>query len=324
MSRYVVGIDLGTTNCSLAFADAAAGGDPSATTPIEQLAPTQVVGLNDAAARPLLPSFLYLAAPKEFPAGALDLPWKAGADRVVGAFARDHGAKSPGRLVSSAKSWLSHAGVDRRAAILPWTAPPEVDRVSPVEASAAYLEHLRDAWNADRGSEPGDRLEDQDVLLTVPASFDAVARELTVEAAGKAGLTNVTLIEEPQAAFYAWLAEAGDRWRKQVKVGDVILVCDVGGGTTDFTLIAVAEEDGDLSLTRLAVGEHILLGGDNMDLALAYAVAGTLPQGMDGLDAVQRVALGHACRMLRMSGVVNNTSPSRRSAMTSMRDWRGR
>ncbi|AMV36952.1 Hsp70 family protein [Planctomyces sp. SH-PL62] len=293
MWRYVVGLDLGTTNTSLAFAETAEGDDPTAASTIEQLPVPQVVGLNDVSPRALLPSFLYLAAPREFPAGALDLPWKASADRVVGVFAREHGLKSPGRLVSSAKSWLSHSAVDRRAAILPWTAPAEVAKISPVEASAAYLEHLRDSWNAqgDRG-----RLEDQEVLLTVPASFDAVARELTVEAASRAGLANVTLIEEPQAAFYAWLAAAGDDWRKQVKVGDVILVCDVGGGTTDFSLIAVTEEDGDLALSRLAVGEHILLGGDNMDLALAYAVAATLPQGMEGLDAVQRVALGHACR----------------------------
>ncbi|WP_337177654.1 Hsp70 family protein [Paludisphaera sp.] len=294
MSRYVVGVDLGTTNCSLAFAPAEAE-DPSKPSPIEQLPVPQVVGLNDVSPRPLLPSFLYLAASGEFPAKALDLPWKAGADRAVGVFARDHGAKSPGRLVSSAKSWLSHAGVDRRAAILPWSGPPEAPRVSPVEASAAYLSHLREAWDAGPGKDAG-RLEEQDVLLTVPASFDAVARELTVEAAKQAGLSGVTLLEEPQAAFYAWLAGAGDGWRKQVKVGDVILVCDVGGGTTDFTLIAVEERDGDLALNRLAVGEHILLGGDNMDLALAYAVAAKLPRGMDGLDAAQRVALNHACR----------------------------
>ncbi len=170
-------------------------------------------------------------------------------------------------------------------------------KVSPVEASTAYLAHLRDAWNhAIAGKIAADRLETQDVLLTVPASFDAVARELTVEAARAAGLENVTLLEEPQAAFYAWLAAQGDQWRKRVKVGDLLLVCDVGGGTTDFTLIAVTDQDGDLALTRLAVGEHILLGGDNMDLALAHAVAATLPNGMDGLDPAQRVALGHACR----------------------------
>jgi molecular chaperone DnaK (HSP70) len=238
-----------------------------------------------------------LPSSKEFPPGALELPWKSPADRAVGWFAREHGAKVPGRLVSSAKSWLSHPGVDRRSPILPWTALDGVAKVSPVDASTAYLEHLRDVWNSRiAGKKADERLENQEVLLTVPASFDAVARELTMEAAGKAGLKQVTLLEEPQAAFYAWLAALGDKWRKHVKVGDIILVCDVGGGTTDLTLISVTDAGGDLSLSRLAVGEHILLGGDNMDLALAYAVAATLPQGMEGLDATQRVALGHACR----------------------------
>lgn len=300
MSRHVVGIDLGTTNSALAYAVAAEPANEPAdgtASPIETLSIPQVVGVNDVSERPLLPSFLYLPAAKEFPPGALDLPWKSPPERVVGAFARDHGAKVPGRLVSSAKSWLSHPGVDRRSAILPWTALEGVAKVSPVDAATAYLEHLRDAWNARlTGKKADERLENQDVLLTVPASFDAVARELTMEAAGKAGLKQVTLLEEPQAAFYAWLAAMGDRWRKQVHVGDIILVCDVGGGTTDFTLISVTGEGGDLGLSRLAVGEHILLGGDNMDLTLAYAVAATLPQGMDGLDATQRVALGHACR----------------------------
>jgi molecular chaperone DnaK (HSP70) len=300
MSRHVIGIDLGTTNSALAFAVAAdRGAEPqdSQPSPIETLPIPQVVGPGDVSERPLLPSFLYLPSAREFPPGALDLTWKSPPDRVVGTFAREHGAKVPGRLVSSAKSWLSHPGVDRRSPILPWTAAEDVAKVSPVAASAAYLEHLRDAWNARiTGKKTEERLENQDVLLTVPASFDAVARELTMEAAAKAGLGNVTLLEEPQAAFYAWLAFQGERWRKQVKVGDIILVCDVGGGTTDFTLISVTDEGGDLVLSRLAVGEHILLGGDNMDLALAYAVAATLSHGMDGLDAAQRVALGYACR----------------------------
>jgi molecular chaperone DnaK (HSP70) len=297
MSRYVVGIDLGTTNCALAYTAPDPEAESGSSSAIETLAIPQVVGVNDVSERPLLPSFLYVPAAKEFPPGALDLSWKSPPDRLVGTFAREHGAKVPGRLVASAKSWLSHAGVDRRGPILPWTAADDVTKVSPVTASAAYLEHLRDAWNARvAGKKADDRLENQDVLLTVPASFDAVARELTMEAAGRAGLKHVTLLEEPQAAFYAWLGVEGDRWRKQVKVGDIILVCDVGGGTTDFSLIAVSEEGGDLVLSRLAVGEHILLGGDNMDLALAYAVAATLPQGMEGLDATQRVALNYACR----------------------------
>ncbi len=296
MSRFVVGIDLGTTNSALAYADTR---DATADTPapIRTLAIPQVIGLNDVGERPVLPSFLYLPASREFPEKATDPPWKSTGDRVTGTFAREHGAKVPGRLVSSAKSWLSHPGVDRRSAILPWTAPGDLTRISPVEASSAYLAHLRDAWNhVIAGKTAADRLEHQDVFLTVPASFDAVARELTVEAARAAGLEQITLLEEPQAAFYSWIAAQGDRWRKQVKVGDLLLVCDVGGGTTDFTLIAVTDQGGDLALTRLAVGEHILLGGDNMDLALAHAVAATLPNGMDGLDIAQKVALGHACR----------------------------
>ena len=298
MPRFVVGIDLGTTNCALAYADSREAA-AEAMAPIKPLAIPQVVALKEVATRSVLPSFLYLPASKEFPAGSIDLPWAKGADRAVGLFAREHGAKVPGRLVSSAKSWLSHPGVDRRSPILPWGGSADVAKVSPLEASTAYLAHLRDAWDASMaaGADAKEcRLADQDVLLTVPASFDAAARELTVEAARAAGLARVTLLEEPQAAFYAWIATMGDSWRKRVKVGDLLLVCDVGGGTTDFTLIAVNGEAGNLGLDRVAVGEHILLGGDNMDLALAYAVAGTLPGGYEGLDAAQRVGLGYACR----------------------------
>ena len=298
MSRFVVGIDLGTTNSALAYAEAATVGEGAPA--IKPLPIPQVVATGEVGERSVLPSFLYLPSSKEFPSGALDLPWSKGGDRVIGSFARDQGAKVPGRLVGSAKSWLSHAGVDRKGPILPWGAADDVAKVSPVEASTAYLAHLRDAWNYGiAGKNAADRLERQDVILTVPASFDAVARELTVEAARASGLEHVTLLEEPQAAFYAWLASQGDQWRKRVKVGELLLVCDVGGGTTDFTLIAVTDQDGDLALTRLAVGEHILLGGDNMDLALAHAVAATLPNGMDGLDPAQRVALGHSCRVAK-------------------------
>jgi molecular chaperone DnaK (HSP70) len=299
MARFVVGIDLGTTNSALAYADTrgAQAAAADAPTPIQTFDVPQLVGVSEVAARPTLPSFLYLPAEKEFAAGALDLPWDRKAARAVGLFAREHGAKVPGRLVSSAKSWLSHGGVDRRAPLLPWAGAPDVEKVSPVAASASYLIHLRDAWkSAIAGKDADARLESQEVLLTVPASFDAVARELTVEAARAAGLENVTLIEEPQAAFYAWLAGRGEAWRSNVHVGDRILVCDVGGGTTDFTLIGVTDRAGDLDLVREAVGEHILLGGDNMDLALAYAVATDLPGGMGALDPVQRVALTYAVR----------------------------
>lgn len=296
MARYVIGIDLGTTNSALAYVDTTES-RTDAPAPVRVFAIPQVVGLNEVAERPTLPSFLYVSAEKEFPAAALDLPWRKKADRAVGVFAREQGAKVPGRLIGSAKSWLSHPGVDRRSPLLPWATTAELAKVSPVEATAAYLQHLKDAWNAAHAGKACEAaLEHQDVFLTVPASFDPIARELTVEAAKLAGVDQVTLIEEPQAAFYAWLAAQGDSWRKRVQVGDMLLVCDVGGGTTDFTLIAVAEQGGDLTLTRQAVGEHILLGGDNMDLALAYAIAASMPGGMDGLDLTQRVALTYACR----------------------------
>jgi molecular chaperone DnaK (HSP70) len=237
-SRYVVGIDLGTTNCALSYIDTGAG-DRAA---IQALQIPQVVQPGVVEARPLLPSFLYLPGPNEQPAGALDVPWAGKRDFCVGEFARTFGSQVPTRLVSSAKSWLSHTGVDRKEPILPWKAPENARRVSPVEASTYYLKHLVDAWNHVVAKDvAAHRLENQDIILTVPASFDAVARELTVEAARAAGLEKITLLEEPQAAFYAWIDASHDAWRDQVEVGDVVLVCDLGGGTTDLSLIAVSE-----------------------------------------------------------------------------------
>jgi hypothetical protein len=252
----------------------------------------------------MLPSFLYLAAKGEFPPGALDLPWAGGQGReyVVGELARQHGAQVPMRMVSSAKSWLAYDGVDRSAAVLPFAAPAEgpdaVPKVSPVEAAAHYLRHLRDAWDAQMGAQ-GSPLAEQDVLITVPASFDQVARELTVRAAQAAGLSRITLLEEPQAAFYAWLGQHAARWREVLKVGDVVLVCDVGGGTTDFSLIAVHDRDGNLELERIAVGDHILLGGDNMDLALAMGLHKRLEREGHRIEPWQRRALLHSCRQAK-------------------------
>ncbi len=286
LPRYVIGIDLGTTNSVAACADAQAEVPELAVVPIPQVVQAQQVE-----AREMLPSFLYLASGDEI--GTLDLPWAAARDFAVGVFARDRGAEVPGRLVASAKSWLCHADVDRSAPLLPWGADESARRVSPVAATAAYLGHLRDAWNSVHGEA---RLEEQELYLTVPASFDAAARELTVRAAHEAGLEQLVLLEEPQAAFYAWIAASGEAWRQRVRVGDVVLVCDVGGGTTDFSLIAVTEEDGALALRRLAVGDHILLGGDNMDLALAFALRETLGSKGTALDAWQVRGLVHACR----------------------------
>ena len=317
--RYSVGIDLGTTNSAIAELDLAVEpAGPGEPLPAAlSLEVPQIVAPAEVVARPLLPSFVYLPSPVEAPKGAFDLPWGPSGDSVVGQYARDRGALVPGRLVSSAKSWLSHPGVDRRGQLLPVGADPEVPRLSPVEASAHILRHLRAAWDALHG----ERLADQAVTLTVPTSFDAVARELTVRAAAEAGLPQLTLLEEPQAALYAWVQNAGDAWRKSVRPGDVILVVDVGGGTSDFSLIAVGEEDGRLALSRLAVGDHILLGGDNVDLALAHLVQERLRAEGRKLDAWQFAALTYACRQakehpeLESKGVVPLAIPGRGSGL---------
>src|SRR5262245_61875239 len=234
-ARYLIGIDLGTTNSALAYIDLKK--KPRAGRPdIHTFAVPQLVAPGEVGERPLLPSFLYLPGPHDLPAQATALPWDAEAREVVGEFARNHGARIPGRLVSSAKSWLSHSGVDRSAALLPWGAPPDVPRLSPLDVSARYLRHLVQAWNHAHPA-PDEHLEKQPVVLTVPASFDDVARNLTVEAAKKAGLGDVTLLEEPQAAFYAWLATATPEEVERLKPGMQSLVVDVGGGTSDFSLI---------------------------------------------------------------------------------------
>ncbi len=292
-SRYVVGIDLGTTNSALAYVDTTAGDKP----PVTTFAVPQVVAQGAVEERSLLPSFLYLPGDGEQPAGALKLPWDAQRDYAVGEYARAYGSQVPTRLVASAKSWLSHPGADRKAPILPFRAPETGRRVSPVEAATRYLTHLAEAWNhAGPGKGTPDALEAQDIVLTVPASFDAAARDLTIEAARAAGFEHLTLLEEPQAAFYAWLDRTGDTWRENVGVGDHVHVADNGGGTTDITLIEVAEDDGNLNLTRLAVGDHLLLGGDNMDLTLAYQMSQALAKNNTKLDAGQMVQLTYACR----------------------------
>lgn len=290
-ARYSIGIDLGTTHCALSYVDlAASDGDAAA----QQVLPIAQLSSPGAVASPeLLPSFLYLPHEGELAAGDLSLPWTASRDYAVGEMARSRGAGTPIRLVSSAKSWLCHPGVDRRAAILPNDAPPEVARVSPLEASVRYLNHLREAWDH---AHPDAPFAAQDVTVTIPASFDPAARELTAEAAQAAGYTRMTLLEEPQAALYSWIQKSGGGWRKDVKVGDIILVVDVGGGTTDLSLIAVVERAGNLELHRVAVGEHILLGGDNMDLALAHVVARKLAAQGTQADPWQLRALTYACR----------------------------
>jgi hypothetical protein len=295
MSRYLIGIDLGTTNSALAYVDtrhATRGGRVD----VRPFQVPQLVAAGETAERPLLPSFLYLPGEHDLPAGSTALPWDTKRGYAVGEFARNHGGRVPGRLVSSAKSWLCHAGVDRSAGLLPWSAPPDVPRISPVEASARYLRHLVESWNHVMAKDrPDDRLEKQAVVLTVPASFDDVARNLTVEAAGKAGLENLVLLEEPQAAFYCWLMTHSATEAASLKPGSRCLVVDVGGGTSDFSLIEAVEQQGDLGFVRQAVGDHLLLGGDNMDLALAKFVEAKLP-GAGRLDAAQYGLLTQACR----------------------------
>jgi molecular chaperone DnaK (HSP70) len=295
-SRYLVGIDLGTTNTALAYVDLAEEAGPRR---VQVFEIPQLVAAGEVASLPLLPSFAYLPALGDVVADTLRLPWhrRKAPDVAVGAFARDMAALQPGKVVSSAKSWLCYDGIDRRSDCLPFSRTEAPRRISPVTASRLYLEHLRDAWNhvMAKGDEAL-RLEGQTVMLTVPASFDAVARELTVEAATAAGLA-VRLIEEPQAAFYAWLERQGEAWRREVGDGDVVLVCDIGGGTTDLSLIAVTDEGGELQLQRIAVGEHTLLGGDNMDLTLAHALAAKIKREKGvALDGYQLAALTHACR----------------------------
>lgn len=291
MSQTVIGIDLGTTNCSLASVDPTLELSPVTLFEIPQL-----VNPGEVRDEALLPSFLYIPGPNDFPEGTLVLPWKADGP-VAGQLAQKRGVENASRLISSAKSWLSYAGIDRSAPLLPLNAPAGVAKLSPVEVSQEYLEHLRHAWDAKNPDAP---FTQQQVLVTVPASFDAVARELTQKAAEQAGYENILLLEEPQAAFYAWLERHPD-WRERVRVGDLILVVDIGGGTTDFSLIAVTEQNGELQLERVAVGEHILLGGDNIDLALARFVEQQLTAKNVKLDALQLYQLWQQCRVAKES-----------------------
>jgi len=294
IAKYILGIDLGTTNSVLAYVPLQTDRPSVELLPIPQLVATGTVE-----SRTVLPSFLYLAAEQESAEGAFDLPWAAQCDFATGELARRQAAEVPDRTVAAAKSWLCHSRVDRHQPILPWNAPEAVPKVSPVTAARRYLEHLVAAWEH---AFPDAPIAEQQVVLTVPASFDASARELTREAALAAGLPpGLVLLEEPQAAVYSWLANMGERWRDLLTVGDTVLVCDVGGGTTDLTLVGVGEENGELVLNRIAVGNHLLVGGDNMDLALAHFVAGQFAEQGVQLDPWQSVALWHSCRNAKES-----------------------
>ncbi len=289
--RYSVGIDLGTTHCVLSYADITDIDSDEFNQQVMAIPQLFNPGLVENSFQ--LPSFLYQAHEAELAEGSTSLPWTVKPDYLVGEIARNLGSKTPIRLVSSAKSWLCHAGVDCKAPILPAEAPDEVERISPFQATTAYLQHIRDAWQSLHPDAP---LKDQDLVITVPASFDPAARDLTVESAREVGLGQAILLEEPQAALYSWIERSHGDWRKQATCGDIILVIDVGGGTTDLSLIAVTEDNGNLELTRIAVGDHILLGGDNMDLALAYTVKAKLEKEGKRLEPWQVQALTHSCR----------------------------
>jgi hypothetical protein len=318
--RYIVGIDLGTTNSALAYVDLTEA--DSASRQVCFFEVPQLTAPDELSRRPVLPSFLYLPGPYELPQGSTGLPWDSSRDYALGEFAREQGALVPGRLVASAKSWLCHGGVDRTAAILPWAVGPDVKKVSPVEASARDLQHLREAWNETfSGRRQGCRLEDQLVILTVPASFDEVARELTVAAARDAGLSRVILVEEPLAAFYSWLSRHERDWENWMHEGQMVLVCDVGGGTTDFTIIAVGRGEKGLRFDRLAVGEHLMLGGDNMDLSLARHLEALVVGRTNQLDSRRWYQLWHQCRkakevLLGQANGAQSPDPNRPDTVT--------
>lgn len=300
--HFSVGIDLGTTHCVLSYADITdiqADEFKLEVMPIPQLTAPGMVQDDYQ-----LPSFLYQPHEAELAQNSTNLPWTAKPTYLVGEIARNLGSKTPIRLVSSAKSWLCHAGVDCKSPILPIDAPEDISKVSPFEATTAYLQHLCDAW---KQAHPNSPLSEQSLVITVPASFDPAARELTVEAARKVGLSQAILLEEPQAALYSWIEKSQGKWREQAKCGDVILVVDIGGGTTDLSLIAVTQQDGNLELTRVAVGDHILLGGDNMDLALAYTIKAKVEKDGKRLEPWQLQALTHSCREAKEK-IFNDTS----------------
>ncbi len=310
--KFVIGIDLGTTNTAVSYADLR----PEHKLPeIKIFRIPQLIGPGEFAPQAILPSFLYIPGSYDISSTAIAIPWEKESKPFVGVFAREHGSKVPARLVSSAKSWLCHDNVDRKAKILPWGADEEVFKVSPVAATAAYLQHIRKAWNNWRGADEELHLENQMVIITVPASFDEVARDLTMEAARLAGIQDVTLLEEPLAAFYSWLTRHEAQWPRHLTAHDLILVCDVGGGTTDFTLISLREAEGGPRLERIAVGDHLILGGDNIDFALARMVETKVGKKSMALTLDRWKTLCHQCRQAKENILGHKTEKERITIM---------
>ncbi len=299
-SRYIIGVDLGTTNSTIAYIDTEKGDKDSYK--IEVFSIPQLVSEDKVLDLNTLPSFLYLPGAYDLPEKQAALPWGDEGQHIVGEFARLQGMKVPSHLVSSAKSWLCHNRVDREGKILPWGSDREVGKVSPVKTSALYLKHIRDAWNHTlSGGKDRNRFERQQVVITIPASFDESARELTSEAVKMAGIPRFTMLEEPQAAFYAWLASHEDDWQDFISEDQLILVFDMGGGTTDFNLITLKKEGERMGFQRVAVGDHLMLGGDNMDLALARNVEARIMGQEKRLDFQQWLSLAQQCRSAKES-----------------------
>ncbi|MBF0228836.1 MAG: hsp70 family protein [Desulfamplus sp.] len=296
--RYVIGIDLGTTNSAVSYIDMSLIREnltyQQKVKSIKIFKIPQLIGAGEFSTVSVLPSFLYIPGEYDISKESITHPWKRENDMFAGTFAREHGSQVPSRLVSSAKSWLCHARADRQAKILPWGSE-NVEKISPVRAAAEYLRHIRKAWNHFVKDED-DFLENQYVVVTVPASFDEAAREFTLEAAREAGFgKQITLLEEPLSAFYSWLVLHEYDWQEHVKPDDLILVCDVGGGTTDFTLISLKNVKGSPGFERLAVGDHLILGGDNIDLALAKFIDSKFTK-KEPLNADKWKTLCHKCR----------------------------
>ncbi|MCF6776316.1 Hsp70 family protein [Thiotrichales bacterium 19X7-9] len=295
-AKYIIGIDLGTTHCAVTYSEINQDSDkPQKVVSFPLLQVTEPGTIDK---HKLLPSFIYMPNAATIRPEEIALPWDQESHVVVGTYAKEHASKTPNRVVSSAKSWLCQEHIDKRSGILPVNAAEDIEKFSPLQAVIYYLEHIRNAWDWAFSDAP---LFQQKITLTIPASFDPAARELVAEAARLSDLNNLTLLEEPQAAFYSWLDQVGDHWRDEVQIGDVILVVDVGGGTSDFTLISVQEHEGDLSLKRIAVGEHILVGGDNMDWLLAYMVNEKFSKNGKKLEPWQVQSLTYSARSAKES-----------------------
>jgi hypothetical protein len=301
-AKYSVGIDLGTTHCAINYSELDIKKGEKAI--IHTFLIPQVSSAGQVEDRHLLPSFIYLPHHEEMSLDDISLPWPQDDFIITGEFAREKGTTTPNRIVSSAKSWLCQDNIDKRSGILPQTPTDDIEAFSPLQATIYYLEHIRNAWNH---AFPEDHLYQQEITLTIPASFNPSARELTAEAAHLSDFKKLTLLEEPQAAFYNWIQQMGDDWKEYVNVGDVVLVVDVGGGTTDFSLLLIEDHNDELGIKRLAVGDHILVGGDNMDLMLAHIINARFAQKDKALEAWQIQALTHSTRLAKEKLLSNSS-----------------